>query len=299
MAESCAYRPRRPPRQWNLRLRGLEAHLWQWGGSSAAQPPVVLLHGWLDSGASFQFIADACADRRALLALDWRGYGGSERPAQGYWFPDYLADLDALLDHLAPSTPVALVGHSMGGNLASLYAGLRPERVRALVNMEGFGLPRTAPRDAPARLRRWLDEARRAAPEREYESLAQLEAAIRVHHPRVAPERAAFLAGAWGKLDADGRVRLRSDPRHRWVNPVNYKREDAEACWRLIEAPTLLVAGGDSDYLRRLGADGAETALRSTFPRASFACIEGAGHMLHVEQPQRVARLLEDFLDAC
>ncbi len=300
-----SYRPRRAARRRRVDVRGLSLSLTEWGGAAgavAATPadaaPLVLLHGWQDAGASFQFLVDAFGRERSCVALDWRGFGESDRDPGGYWFPDYLADLDALLDVLSPATPVCLLGHSLGGHVASLYAGLRPERVRCLVNLEGFGLPRAAALDAPSRLLRWLDEVRGAGRPRGYGSFAELAAVIRRRHPRVPPSHAAFLATAWGTLDGDGRVRLLADPRHQWINPAPLRREDVEACWRRIVAPTLLLHGDRSEYLERLGADATEPALRAAFPGAAIACVAGAGHMLHAEQPARVAALAEPFLDA-
>ncbi len=73
-------------------------------------------------------------------------FGQTSTPqADHYVFADYLADLDMLLDHYAPGQAVDLVGHSMGGNVAMMYAGVRPERIRRLVNLEGFGMPATPP----------------------------------------------------------------------------------------------------------------------------------------------------------
>ena len=103
----------------------------------------MLLHGWGDTGETCQFLVDHLAAERTCVAIDMRGFGRTQRPQDGYWFPDYLADLDALLDQLSPDAPVDLVGHSMGGNVAMLYAGVRPQRVRRLVSLEGFGMPRT------------------------------------------------------------------------------------------------------------------------------------------------------------
>jgi pimeloyl-ACP methyl ester carboxylesterase len=294
-----AYQALRQPRHEILRVRGLDMHLTRWGPPpSVASPPVFLLHGWLDSGETFQFMVDAFKKDRALVALDWRGFGRSEWPQEGYGFPDYIGDLDALMDQLAPFAPACVVGHSMGGNIANLYAGLRPERVRCIVNLEGFGLTRTKAQDAPKRMRKWLDQIKSPATEKTYNSFEQLTGVIQYRYPRFAPEVAAFVARAWGAVDEDGRVRLAADPRHHWVNPILYKREDAEATWREIRAPLLIMLGAESEYLKRLGADGTIEALRVTFPDVEIASVADAGHMLHIERPEKVAPLVEAFLDA-
>jgi pimeloyl-ACP methyl ester carboxylesterase len=297
-AAAPSYRPRRPPRHETLRLRGLDLHLTRWGPAPGTEPPVLLLHGWLDSGATFQFLVDALAAERPLVALDWRGFGSSEWAQHGYWFPDYLGDLDALLDVTSPEKPVRLVGHSMGGNIASLYAGIRPERVRCVVNLEGFGLSRTHPDQAPARYRQWLDQLKSDPQRRDYASFDELAAIIRMRYPRFSAEQATFVAHAWGRLEASGRIRLAGDPRHHWVNPILYKREDAEACWRGVKAPMLMLAGEESDMAAKLEIDGTPAALRAVFPHLQFASVAGAGHMLHIEKPDVAAPLIESFLDA-
>jgi pimeloyl-ACP methyl ester carboxylesterase len=103
-------------------INGLHYHTWQWGPTSG--PAALLLHGWMDAGASFQLLADALPGHWRLIAPDWRGFGRTAWAPGGYWFADYLADLDGLLQHLAPDAPVLLIGHSMGGNIAGLYAAL-------------------------------------------------------------------------------------------------------------------------------------------------------------------------------
>ena len=153
------YPPCRPHRDDFPTLRGLRHHVLRWGEPVAGRPPLVMVHGWMDVGASFQFVVDALPGEREVIALDWRGFGLSETTgADSYWFPDYLGDLDALLDTVSPGAPVDLLGHSMGGNVAMSYAGIRPQRVRRLVNLEGFGMPDVAPAAAPERLAKWLDE---------------------------------------------------------------------------------------------------------------------------------------------
>jgi len=291
------YQVLRAPRHETLRVRGLDIHLRRWGPApSDSAPPVFLLHGWQDTGDSFQFMVDAFERDWSLVALDWRGFGRSEWGRDGYWFPDYLADLDALLDELSMGRPARMVGHSMGGNIACLYAGLRPERVRCVVNLEGFGLPRTAPDQAPARLRKWLDQVKSVPALNDYESFGQLASIIQFRYPRFTEAQSKFVARAWGRLEADGRVHLLGDARHRWVNPVLYRREETEACWRGIKAPLLMLLGEQSEYLQRLGIDGTETVFRSIISGIQIVHIAGAGHMLHIEKPGLVAPLVENFL---
>jgi pimeloyl-ACP methyl ester carboxylesterase len=289
----------REPRHEILRVRGLDIHLTRWGPQpSGSVSPIFLLHGWLDTGDTFQFMVDALRRDWSLVAPDWRGFGRSEWPQQGYWFPDYLGDLDALLDQLSPAAPARIVGHSMGGNIACTYAGLRPERVRSVINLEGFGLARTSPAQAPARLRKWLDQLKSNSERKNYASFEELAGIIRFRYPRFSAAQAAFVAAAWGKLDDGGRVQLAGDPRHHWVNPVLYKREDTEACWRELRAPLLMLLGEESDHLARLGADGTLEKFRAIFPHIEIARVAGAGHMLHIERPDLVAPLVESFLDA-
>jgi pimeloyl-ACP methyl ester carboxylesterase len=293
-----AYQVRRTPRHETLRVRGLDIHLTRWGPPPArADSPVFLLHGFQDTSDTFQFMVDALEGDWPLVAPDWRGFGRSEWPQEGYWFPDYFADLDALLDRLSPDLPARIVGHSMGGNIANLYAGLRPARVRCLANLEGFGLPRSSPRDAPGRLRSWLDQVKSVPVLKDYESVEQLAGVIRFRYPRFTEAQSDFVARAWS-APADARVRLLGDARHRWVNPVRYAREDAEACWREVKAPVLMVLGDESEYLAMLGTDGSDEAFRANMPQVQIAHIPGAGHMLHIEQADRVAALIENFLSA-
>jgi pimeloyl-ACP methyl ester carboxylesterase len=274
-------------------------HLTRWGPEpSESLPPIFLLHGWLDSGETFQFMVDALRRDWPLVALDWRGFGRSEWPQQGYWFPDYLGDLDALLDVLSPGAPARLVGHSMGGNIACSYAGIRPERVRCVINLEGFGLARTSSAQAPGRMRQWLDQLRTPAARKDYASFEELAAIVRFRYPRFSAAQAVFVAQVWGQLDGTGRVRLAGDPRHHWVNPILYKREDTEACWHELRAPLLMLVGEESDHMERLGADGTAAAFRAIFPHIEIARVAGAGHMLHIEKPELVAPLVESFLDA-
>ena len=126
------YQPRRPSSSQFVPIRNLRYHVCTWGEPAPGKTPLVMVHGWMDVGASWQFVVDQFARDHYVLAPDWRGYGLTEVPdADNYWFPDYLADLDFLIDHFSPDAPVDLVGHSMGGNVAMLYAGAQRHRAAA------------------------------------------------------------------------------------------------------------------------------------------------------------------------
>jgi len=249
----------------------------------------------MDSGASFQFVVDSMSDDTSCVALDWRGFGQSEWEPNGYWFPNYLADLDELLGAVSPQQPARLIGHSMGGNVASLYAGVRPERVERLVNIEGFGLPRTSADKAPARYREWLEQLRGTPAFSSYPSYDALAASLVQRNPRLRADRALFIARSWGVEHGAGALRLRADPRHKLVNAVLYRREEAEACWRRVTAPVLFLLGAQSEFRARLGPDGTDEHFRELFRELRIETIAHAGHMLHHEQPEQVAQLIEKF----
>jgi pimeloyl-ACP methyl ester carboxylesterase len=281
-----------------LEIRGLRYHCRCWGDPAA--PKLVLLHGWMDVSASFQFFVDALSGRWHAIAPDWRGYGLTQwSGADSYWFPDYLADLDALLRHWSPAAPVALIGHSMGGNVAGLYAGVRPERVARLVNLEGFGLAAAEPSRAPGRYAEWLEALGEPQRFRDYASFDELARRLRQGNPRLTPGRARFLAEHWGVGSADGRVVLRSDPAHKRVNPILYRLDEAKACWQRVTAPVLWVEGAESQTLVRLRIEGAELAERKRcFAKLASRTLAAAGHMVHHDQPEELARMVEEFLRA-
>ncbi len=289
-----SYQPLRPGRHGTIPIRGLDHHFIRWGPDS--DDPVLLLHGFADCAATFQFVADAIDPGLPLLAIDWRGFGGSARSPGGYWFPDYYADLEVMLDAFCPRGPARIVGHSMGANVAMIHAGVRPARVRALVNLEGIGLPRTQASQAPARLAQWLDQLREPLSAGEYASLAELAARVARRNPRLGPEQAGFIAACWSEPVAGGGVRLLADPAHRRTNPYLYRREEMEACWRAIEARVLLVIGGESEVLQRLAPEGGVESFKAIVPKLAIEQVAGAGHMLHHEAPRAVARLIESFV---
>jgi pimeloyl-ACP methyl ester carboxylesterase len=280
-------------------LRGLRCHLRHWGSEGA--PKLFMLHGWMDVSASFQFVVDQLQRDWHVLAPDWRGFGLSAASGSDtYWFPDYLADLDAILRHCSADRPAALIGHSMGGNVVMLYAGIRPERVAQVVNLEGFGMPATQPEQAPLRYAKWLDELRTPMDMRGYASPAEVAARLQKNNARLSGERAAFLAQHWAARGPDGEWRILGDPAHKSSTPILYRVEEVMACWKRIAAPVLWVEADDTDVWRWLGPrDQARIEIDrriACIPSASRLVIPDAGHMLHHDQPAALAGAIEAFL---
>ncbi len=289
------YAPLRHARGEVIELRRQRYQVWHWGDASA--PPLVLLHGWMDCGMSFQFVVDQLRHGWHVIAPDWRGFGQSQWNDGSYWFPDYLADLDALLAHYSPAEPVNLLGHSMGGIVACLYAGICPERVRRLVSVEGFGLPATEPGQVVGRLRKWLGELREQPGFGEHAGFEVIATRLMRNNKRLSQDKADFLARYMAAEASPGRVRYTADPRHKMVNPVLYRLEEAKAIWREVTAPTLWIQG-DDDWLASWLKEDTDTMAERTacFRDFRLETIMDAGHMLHHDQPQALASLIESFL---
>ena len=276
-----------------VQLRGRSFHLRIWG--RAAAPKIFMLHGWGDTSATFQVIVDALQREWRVIAPDWRGFGKSQWNDDTYWFPDYFADLDALLDHYSPDEAAFVAAHSMGGTISSIYAGLRPERVARLVNMEGGGMPRSAYADAPGRARKWLDQIRGERNFRVYSDQEAFAQRLMRDNPRLTLERAGFLARNVTN-PCEGGVRFAADPCHFWSNPVYYAIEDAKAAWRQATAPVLWMTARDSSIVKAFEADPEGYRARiACFRDVKQVMLDDAGHNMQHDQPEAVARLIEEF----
>ncbi len=276
-----------------VRVRDLRYHVRRWGDPAA--PKVFLLHGFLDVSATWQPVAEGLLPKFQVLCPDFRGFGNTEWPADGYWFQDYVGDVEALVDHYSPTEPILLVGHSMGAQVASLYAGLRPACVKKLACLDGLFLPDMEARLAPKRFRRWLDELKDLPKQKTYASFDELAERIRKQHPDLVAERAGFVARCWGREDGHGRISLCADPKHRLSGPGLYRNEESLAIWREITAPTLFVDGGLSPFRNAITPE--ETARRrACFRDQRAVVVERGSHMLHFSAPQETARAIVEFL---
>jgi pimeloyl-ACP methyl ester carboxylesterase len=256
---------------------------------------VLLLHGFLDAGSSWNLVAEHLVEAGyEVVAPDLRGFGGSDSvpPGAYYYFPDYVADVEALVKLLAPSW-LAVVGHSMGGAVAALYAGARPERVARLVCMEGLGPVADRHEHTIERMRAWLDGL--AKIEREPRRLGSLEEAAKrlgATHPRLPPELLRSRAERLVRRHEDGTLSWAWDPLHRTRSPIPFFPESFASALRAITAPVLFVSGGPTGW----HPDDENERLAAIAKLERFE-LEDAGHMMHWTEPGAVAERLVAFFD--
>ena len=301
----------KPLTRHRLPIRSHTAQILTWGDPAAE--PVLMLHGWMDVASSFQFLVDAMQRDWYVIAPDQRGYGGTEWTREvggGYWFADYVADLEAVIDHFSPAAPINLVGHSLGGNVCCTYAGVRPQRVKKLVSLDGFGVPAASAAKAAERYGKWLDAVKAGEQLSSYESSEKVADRLQKNNARLTRARALWLAEQWAELHDDGRWHLRADPAHKLPFPTVYRLDEAISIWSHATAPTLWLGASESDAKKWNGYSDTTTvptakeghppgsfdSRLAAFQNIQFEVIQGAGHMLHHDQPEAVAARVEAHL---
>ena len=278
-----------------LNIRGLNYHIQEWGNSS--KPLLVLLHGWMDCGATYRYVAEYLSEHYFLVAPDWRGFGQSDH-AESYWFPDYYADLEVLLDHYSPHHPVNIVGHSMGGNVALMYAGIQPHRVSKVMSLEALGMNPTDPKDAPSKYRKWLRDISGDTSAKIYPNFDSLCHSVHKGNPHLDPDVVVDLANMWGEpLGDQGAYTLKHDHKHRYVNPVRYNFDDVLECWKEITANVGLVMAMESTFYTKFAQHGRleESKKALKLANSDYFEIQNCGHMLHIEKPQETAGAILSF----
>ncbi len=298
------YQVKKASRTGFIPLRHLNYHVREWGSPRPGQLPLFMVHGWMDVSASFQFVVDAMQQDRHIISPDWRGFGLTDPgEVDSFWYPDYLADLDALIDHFQPEGPIDLLGHSMGGTVVSMYAGARPERIRRLINLEGFGLATTKPSQAPGRYAKWLNEVKAARQGelnlRTYPNSEAVAQRLIKTNPRLSLDKALWLAQHWAKPNANGEWEILGHAAHKVINPYLFRVEEMLALYQSISAPVLNVEASQNDLEKwwqgKYTLDEFHQRLQSIADLRSVT-IDDAGHMMHHDQPQILAQHIEAFL---
>lgn len=267
-------------------LQGRPHAALEWGERGGI--PTVLLHGYLDHAGAWSRVAPGLSGW--LVAYDHRGHGLSPHCGAGesYHFPDYLADLDALLAELGPAK---LVGHSMGGTIASMYAGVRPEKVVALVTVDGLGLFDSSTQSAE-RMTQFLDEVARPPVNKVFPSIEAAAARLRHSNPRIDEAWARELAARILR-PVEGGYTWTWDARHRIRGPIPYRHDNHAQFLRRIRCPVLAVHPEHSPFA---AADVAH--LESLVPGIRRVTVPGATHMVHLDAPAQLAAAIRPFLDA-
>jgi pimeloyl-ACP methyl ester carboxylesterase len=284
------------PRSRFLTSQRLRLHAVDWGNEAA--PPLVLVHGGRDHARSFDDVARALRGSWHVVVPDLRGHGDSQWAAgSSYAMAELVLDLAALVDELGPS-PVALVGHSLGGAVVLHYAGLFPERVRTVVAIEGLGASPAMRAEALAqtaaeRLERYIGAIRAsdARSPRRYASLADAAARMREQHPFLGEEQALHLARHGARRTEDGSYVWKYDPYVLTPSAFRPDYEGLEALWARIACSVLLVRGATS-WASDPVLDGRAAAFRD----ARLVNVAGAGHWVHHERLEAFLETLAAFL---
>ncbi|MCA9655834.1 MAG: alpha/beta hydrolase [Myxococcales bacterium] len=260
-----------------------------WGPADGV--PVLALHGWLDSAASFDRVAPRLPGLR-LVCLDMPGHGESEHlpPGQGYAFVDTVAHVHAATVALGWER-FCLLGHSLGAAVSAVLAGTFPARVRRLALVEGLGPVTEEPKHAAERLARSIEEEERKRGRTppvypsEDEAVRRLEASM----SRLSHEAARTLCRR-GLRPVEGGVTWRSDPRLRLPSRLRLTEEQVLVFLGAIECPTLLVRGSEGFPFAPRPMSARVAALRD----AEMVELPG-GHHLHLDTPDAVAEVLREF----
>jgi pimeloyl-ACP methyl ester carboxylesterase len=295
------------PREHRLTVAGVGLSVLELGAADA--PPLLMLHGMRDVAWSLLPTAEILARQYRVLLPELRGHGGSDQPGS-YAIDHFLFDLYHVAEQLA-ARHAALFGHSLGGQIAARYAAVFPERVRALIMVEGLGPPaRPGADDAAGVLREHgehllnvlgIPQSQRPLPD-----VAFAADRLLANNPRLDPVRALALAEHATRRSAAGDLVWAFDPRVRSVF-LGVPHGDAERYWRQVRCPTLVVSGGLAhEYWRTqmsIEWDGTfapgelENRVRC-FPDAEHVIVPDAGHMVHYDREDAVTHAVADFLES-
>ncbi len=274
---------------------GLRVHRFWDANAKESGLTLLLLHGYMDAGGTWDLVAPHLTSHgHVLYAPDLRGFGESEAVGAGgyYHFVDYVADVDALVRSLVSSEGrLGVVGHSMGGTVASLFAGARPELVTRLALLEGLGPPSMPLSTGVDRVRAWLSNLQSFdRTPRQLESMEEAVRRLSANHPRVPREilesRARFLT----KHDSEGRLIWSYDPLHRTTSPMPFQVEQFTAFLGRIKCPTLVVGGGKTGYHPEDEAD-----RIAHIQHVEVVEMKDAGHMMHWTEPTVLGEHLARF----
>ena len=276
----------------------LRLHYVDWGNGGA--PPLILLHGGQDHCRNWDWVAQRLRHEWHIIAPDLRGHGDSQWSATGsYTMAGYIYDLAQLIDQQRLA-PVTIIAHSLGGNIALRYAGVYPEKVKALVSIEGLGpspkaLAERARLTIDERMRKWIDLEHNLAGRlpRRYATIEDAFRRMQAANKHLSPEQARHLTQHGVNQNEDGTFSWKFDNYVRVWPPYDMQVEEVQQLWARITCPTLLVYGKES-----WASNPHEDGRARHFRNARVVSFEGAGHWVHHDQLDAFLDTVRKFLAA-
>ena len=271
----------------------LRLHYLDWGNDAA--PDLLLVHGIHDHCHSWDWLAQSLRQHFHVVAPDLRGHGDSQWSlGSQYSYLEYAQDV-AQLVRQRRLAPVTIVSHSLGGTIASIYAGAFPEAVARLVIIEGVGLYPRPVEQPEARLRHWIEANRSLAGRlpRRYRTLEDAYQRMQDTNPHLSPEQARHLTAHGSNQNEDGTYTWKFDNYTRTRHPYDIPNDDMAALWRRISCPVLII-NSRQGYPHRIGQD---DTLRH-FGTATLHEIDDAGHWTHHDQFAACVETIGRFLNA-
>jgi pimeloyl-ACP methyl ester carboxylesterase len=274
--------------------QGLRLHYADWGNEAA--PALILIHGGRDHCRSWDPVALRLRAHFHVLAPDLRGHGDSDwAKGSSYSLSDYVYDLTRLL-RAESVHQAAIVGHSMGGMIALIYAGAYPDQVSRLAVLDGVTVvPGSARKPIHKRITEWVSQLDKIAERknRVFHSVAEAAERISAHNTRLTSEQALHLASHGVRQSADGTYSWKFDEYQSARAPYRLSPNEHAVLWSRISCPTLLLRG-DESFLPEPEAAGVLTHFR----KADLVTVAGAGHWLHHDKLGEVLKVLHPFLAA-
>ncbi len=272
----------------------LKLHYVDWGNETL--PLAILVHGGRDHARNWDWVALELRRHFHVIAPDLRGHGDSDWAIGGsYSMIDYVLDLAQLVSALG-SGPATFIGHSLGGAVVLQHAGVFPERVRAVVAIEGLGPPPSMIQETLAhqRMRNWIEVMQALARRRvrEYATIEDALKRMREANPHLSVEQARHLTIHGVRRNENGTYSWKFDNYVHATSPYLFNLKDAREIWGQITSPCLLVRGDESPWAGEPDRDGRLGAFRD----ARSVVIRGAGHWVHHDRLAEFMGALREFV---
>lgn len=293
------YKEKKIPILNKISINGLKINIRHWQNNN--NPKLLLLHGWMDCSASFQFLVDEIKELEYdIYAPDWRGMGLSEKQEFGYYDRFLmLDDLNKIIDILSPKDPINIVGHSLGGILATLYASAMLNRIKSLILVEGFGVKNYDITKSNIKLEKFLTDSKNYPKFSDLNSEDNFVKKIMERNHYLTIDKAKYLSKQLLTYDLDGKLIYNSDVKHKIEQPYPYNFDWHKFFWNQVSCKVLWIEGDLQYYNKYLSSIGKnDLDLRSKeFKRICMKKINNTGHMIHWEQPKILAQVITEFLN--